>query len=625
MSLHFVAECSSAQQQQRYEDVLLQDPAPAGDCCSRSFSCWALFDGHNGDTVARILGSSLLPELESRLPAMPLPQEEPEQYVYADAVRRAVTAAFLSLSMRVSGLAGGAAAGCGSAAAVVVQTGHLLTVANTGSTKCVLDVGHCAIECSADHRLGNNEDEEERLNAAGAYVARLKFDLSGPAAPGQLGCGPLRLWPGGLHMSRAIGDGDCGQLVLPHPYIQQVWLPRRPSRLIMATGSVWDVFESWQKAAAALRSVSLQNAAGALLRRALKRKQHRADRGDMSVLVLDFCPESSSGSSFKSQTHLERMSRCSACSSNCSSQGISSSASSLLLKHSLSPRTAASKLSLAGMQVHPQQQAQQHKAGHQPQNSSKACSPSPLLTPCSSSRSLCSSGGGQQQQQQIPQQQTEQQLRQQRQPSGLLQWLLPVLCFRTTAFAAVESGNASPRVLLKTASAPASSFPALHKQLSANSSTASSDGGAPASNPASIPASSSMQSTRSSSSWHMRSSSWRKSARAGALAAAQQQQQQDVSVLRVVARCDSFQAYFRGQYAPVEQQLAMLEASCGWSTLQPPCRQSPAQDGYLDQGHCDRGFGADQQQQQRLAADRRKAGSPGDAAISMSVAPLLVA
>jgi hypothetical protein len=60
------------------------------------------------------------------------------------------------------------------------------------------------------------------LPAAGAYVARLRFDLSGPAAPGELGCGPLRLWPGGLHMSRAIGDTDCGQLVIPHPYIQQV-------------------------------------------------------------------------------------------------------------------------------------------------------------------------------------------------------------------------------------------------------------------------------------------------------------------------------------------------------------------------------------------------------------------
>jgi serine/threonine protein phosphatase PrpC len=166
MSLRYVAQCSAAQQQQRYEDVLLQAPAP-GDCCSRSFGCWALFDGYNGHTVARFLASSLLPELESCLPAMHLPQEESEQYVYADAVRRAVTAAFLSLSLRVRELTGGAAAGCGSAAAVVVQTGHLLTVANAGSSKVVLDVGHTALECSADHRLGNNEDEEERLDAGG--------------------------------------------------------------------------------------------------------------------------------------------------------------------------------------------------------------------------------------------------------------------------------------------------------------------------------------------------------------------------------------------------------------------------------------------------------------------------
>jgi hypothetical protein len=70
----------------------------------------------------------------------------------------------------------------------------------------------------------------------------------------------------------------------------------------MASNGLWDVFESWQKAVSALRGVSLPNAAGALLQRALKRKQHRADRGDMSVLVLDFCPESSS--SFKSQVRV---------------------------------------------------------------------------------------------------------------------------------------------------------------------------------------------------------------------------------------------------------------------------------------------------------------------------------
>lgn len=58
--------------------------------------------------------------------------------------------------------------------------------------------------------------------AVGAQVARMKFDLSGPATSHEEGCGPLRLWPGGLHMSRAMGDFDCGQPVIPHPHIQQV-------------------------------------------------------------------------------------------------------------------------------------------------------------------------------------------------------------------------------------------------------------------------------------------------------------------------------------------------------------------------------------------------------------------
>jgi hypothetical protein len=124
-----------------------------------------------------------------------------------------------------------------------------------------------------------------------------------------------------------------------------------------------------------------------------------------------------------------------------------------------------------------------------------------------------------------------------------------------------------------------------------------------------------MQSTRSSS-WHSRSSSWRKAARAGALAAGQNSQQQDPSVLRIVARCDSFQAYFRGQYAPVEQQLAMLEASCGWSTLQPPNKQLSLQDTQHEQ---DSGSKANLQQQQQVAADSRKNSSTPCAAVRVTI------
>ena len=54
---------------------------------------------------------------------------------------------------------------------------------------------------------------------------------SGPAAKdpyrkgATLGVGPLRLWPGGLCLSRAIGDFDVGDAVLSLPYICQVLHP----------------------------------------------------------------------------------------------------------------------------------------------------------------------------------------------------------------------------------------------------------------------------------------------------------------------------------------------------------------------------------------------------------------
>lgn len=45
----------------------------------------------------------------------------------------------------------------------------------------------------------------------------------GPAIDkGSVGVGALRLWPGGLALSRAIGDFDVGEALIPLPYISQV-------------------------------------------------------------------------------------------------------------------------------------------------------------------------------------------------------------------------------------------------------------------------------------------------------------------------------------------------------------------------------------------------------------------
>lgn len=43
--------------------------------------------------------------------------------------------------------------------------------------------------------------------------------------------GPLRVWPGGLCLSRSIGDMDVGEFIVPVPHVKQIkvnhylWVP----------------------------------------------------------------------------------------------------------------------------------------------------------------------------------------------------------------------------------------------------------------------------------------------------------------------------------------------------------------------------------------------------------------
>ena len=34
--------------------------------------------------------------------------------------------------------------------------------------------------------------------------------------------GPLRVWPGGLCLSRSIGDTDVGEFIVPVPHVKQI-------------------------------------------------------------------------------------------------------------------------------------------------------------------------------------------------------------------------------------------------------------------------------------------------------------------------------------------------------------------------------------------------------------------
>ncbi len=50
----------------------------------------------------------------------------------------------------------------------------------------------------------------------------------------------MRTWPGGLCVSRSIGDADAGEHILPLPHIKQVVVPLRGCRVILASDGLWD-------------------------------------------------------------------------------------------------------------------------------------------------------------------------------------------------------------------------------------------------------------------------------------------------------------------------------------------------------------------------------------------------
>lgn len=74
------------------------------------------------------------------------------------------------------------------------------------------------------------------------WLATCSVYMDGAAEPGEPGYGPLRAWPGGLCVSRAIGDMDVGECILAHPHIMQIQIPPEGARLVMASDGLWDCF-----------------------------------------------------------------------------------------------------------------------------------------------------------------------------------------------------------------------------------------------------------------------------------------------------------------------------------------------------------------------------------------------
>ncbi|XP_073150688.1 probable protein phosphatase 2C 5 [Henckelia pumila] len=237
---------------------------------STSFSVFAIFDGHNGISAAIFTKENLLNNVLSAIP-QELGREE-----WLQALPRALVAGFVKTDIEFQQRGETS----GTTVTFVVIDDWTVTVASVGDSRCILDTqGGVVSLLTVDHRLEENVEERERVTASGGEVGRLNVF-------GGSEVGPLRCWPGGLCLSRSIGDTDVGEFIVPIPHVKQVKLSNAGGRLIIASDGIWDALSS-DLAAQSCRGLPAELAAKLVVKEALR---SRGLKDDTTCLVVDIIP-----------------------------------------------------------------------------------------------------------------------------------------------------------------------------------------------------------------------------------------------------------------------------------------------------------------------------------------------
>ncbi|XP_073014471.1 probable protein phosphatase 2C 12 [Typha latifolia] len=235
-----------------------------------TFSVFALFDGHNGSAAAIYVKENLLNNILGAIPS-DLSRDE-----WLAALPRALVAGFVKTDKDFQTKAHTS----GTTVTFVIIDGWVVTVASVGDSRCILESAEGSIYfLSADHRLDANEEEVERVTASGGEVGRLNI-------VGGAEIGPLRCWPGGLCLSRSIGDMDVGEFIVPIPHVKQVKLSNAGGRIIISSDGVWDALTS-EMAVNCSRGLPADVAASQIVKEAV---QVKGLRDDTTCIVVDILP-----------------------------------------------------------------------------------------------------------------------------------------------------------------------------------------------------------------------------------------------------------------------------------------------------------------------------------------------
>ncbi|XP_048325084.1 probable protein phosphatase 2C 5 isoform X2 [Ziziphus jujuba] len=235
-----------------------------------SILCQQIFDGHNGISAAIFAKENLLANVLSAIPQGSSREE------WLQALPRALVAGFVKTDIEFQQKGETS----GTTVTFVVIDGWTVTVASVGDSRCILDSQGGEVSLlTVDHRLDDNAEERERVTASGGEVGRLNVF-------GGNEVGPLRCWPGGLCLSRSIGDTDVGEFIVPIPHVKQVKLSSAGGRLIIASDGIWDALSS-DMAAKSCRGLPAELAAKLVVKEALR---SRGLKDDTTCLVVDIIP-----------------------------------------------------------------------------------------------------------------------------------------------------------------------------------------------------------------------------------------------------------------------------------------------------------------------------------------------
>jgi serine/threonine protein phosphatase PrpC len=249
------------------------------------YSLFCVFDGHNGYHAAKHSGDLVRDTLEKHLPRGNTPPVTHPDYVeWRELIQRALAITLVELNGTFAEK--GIHAGC--TATLVLVTGWLVTCINLGDSHACLDTGLQLVQLTKDHRVASNKLDRRRVELTGAIVAPVSMSGSGPADAYSPGLGPLRVWPGGLCISRAIGDFDVGPSIVPFGHITQALVPSRGGRILIASDGVWDAFPKMKKAGTMTRTWPLDVAPSKLISTIVR--MHGMVKDDTSLVVVDILP-----------------------------------------------------------------------------------------------------------------------------------------------------------------------------------------------------------------------------------------------------------------------------------------------------------------------------------------------